>query len=266
VSGNVAVLEVSSAADVLLYNLEITAQFSEASSIAIHCQDTGSPSSLRLEQVEIRDLGTAILSRSCDVSMYDSLIEDNEGLAIDMQDGDLAVHRSTLKNNTEGGISLTDGAVDIVNNEIYRNGFATAEGGSVVGGISLQGATAAQFGVEFNTIAFNVSANEFLASGIVCAAGAARAANNIIIEGTPPEGATSNLALGCTFGFNLSDDSISGDTNIQGDPLFVSPSNFSLQAGSPAIDAADPASTLDVDHSGQPRSGALDIGAHEYSP
>lgn len=63
----------------------------------------------------------------------------------------------------------------------------------------------------------------------------------------------------------------SGANNILGaDPKFVSAAggNFYLMAGSPAIDAADPAATESIDFLGtaRPQGAQRDVGAFEYKP
>jgi hypothetical protein len=62
--------------------------------------------------------------------------------------------------------------------------------------------------------------------------------------------------------------SVAGTGNIDLDPLFVSAAtgNYHISVGSPCIDAADPAATLDVDFDGdmRPIGSGRDIGADEY--
>jgi hypothetical protein len=66
------------------------------------------------------------------------------------------------------------------------------------------------------------------------------------------------------------DGSVDATNTIYADPLFVndtsSPYNFDLQAGSPAIDAAAPVTSVTTDYAGTPRpqGSAPDIGAYEF--
>jgi len=71
---------------------------------------------------------------------------------------------------------------------------------------------------------------------------------------------------------NINDDGLDDDKglvaigengNIEGDPMFVGPDDFHLTAGSPAIDASDPATATDADIEGTPAVGVRDVGAYE---
>ena len=55
--------------------------------------------------------------------------------------------------------------------------------------------------------------------------------------------------------------------DVYGDPLFVSPGNYHLAAGSPAIDAGvDAWVTTDYDGHARPMGRGFDIGADEVVP
>ena len=61
----------------------------------------------------------------------------------------------------------------------------------------------------------------------------------------------------------------SGAGNIDTDPLFASPTDFHPLAGSPLVDAGDPAAsndTLDLDGNPRVAGGRRDIGAYEFQP
>jgi len=72
---------------------------------------------------------------------------------------------------------------------------------------------------------------------------------------------------------NINDDGLDDDKglvaigengNIEGDPMFVGPDDFHLTAGSPAIDASDPATATDADIEGTAAVGVRDVGAYEF--
>jgi hypothetical protein len=69
---------------------------------------------------------------------------------------------------------------------------------------------------------------------------------------------------------DIGPDGSAGSGNINADPVFVSTteSDYHLTSGSPCIDVADPAATLDVDFDGdtRPQGSGRDIGADEYKP
>lgn len=83
---------------------------------------------------------------------------------------------------------------------------------------------------------------------------------------------------GCTWSYSdigdgVGNEAVPGTGNINANPMLISAevNKWHIQAGSPAINTADPASTLAVDIDGDPRpqpgSGSRqDMGADEYQP
>jgi hypothetical protein len=119
-----------------------------------------------------------------------------------------------------------------------------------------------------------VADNTFVRGSVYCGLGEALLKSKFFesniffgteIHGTMP---------GCHYDFNLlsADQALGGTGNIIGDPLFVNAAgnDFHLRAGSPAIDAADPAprtpNTHDHDGNSRSQGGRSDIGAFEYYP
>ena len=61
------------------------------------------------------------------------------------------------------------------------------------------------------------------------------------------------------------DDSLAGQGEMVGNPLFKSVSDFHLQSGSPAIDAGvDLGYAFDIENKPVPHGAAPDMGAYEY--
>ena len=118
------------------------------------------------------------------------------------------------------------------------------------------------------TIADNITAVAN-GKGMTCGGIVASTVANSIITGNMPSASTF-----CPLTYTLTDATVQGTGNKVGAPLF-DPSGtaatdarfYRIQAGSAAIDAADPAATIarDIDGDARP-AGLADMGADEYHP
>jgi hypothetical protein len=192
-------------------------------------------------------------------------VTGNTGGGISASGGTLTISQSTISGNTASGISVSGGQFDITNTIIAGNGGpATA-----VGGVHFDQINSGTRRFEFNTVTNN-NGMDGAAVGVVCTlvGQPVTFANNIVYANQ--EGGTRTQVGGANCNWSYSDIgpvAVAGTGNINMDPLFANPaqSNYHLQAGSPAIDKADPASTMDVDIDGdvRPQGSGRDIGADE---
>ena len=97
--------------------------------------------------------------------------------------------------------------------------------------------------------------------------------NNIFLNETTGAPANTLTGTSCTHNYVMvkPQTTLAGSNNIlNSDPRFANTvaNDFHLLAGSPAIDAADPAATEPVDYEGttRPQGARRDIGAFEYKP
>ncbi len=146
-------------------------------------------------------------------------------------------------NNRAGGVSagiLLGGARNTAyNNVIFRNGT----------GIQIAYTSPANNGVYNNTIYGNTEQGIFVQQG-----NGAIVRNNIVYKNASD---IQNTGSSTTL-----------SNNFTADPRFVNaPSDFSLQQGSPAIDAGASISVVGTDVRGmsRPQGSAMDIGAYEYA-
>jgi len=191
--------------------------------------------------------------------------------------GDLNVSASAIKVNAAiapGGGIATSGTLACVNTSISTNSSATAGGG-----IATSGTTT----LNNVTLVFNTSAGQ--AGGIAESGGTTKLGNTILAANTAPSGAECTGAL-VSAGYNLLGDlagcTLAGDAtgNVVGqDPRLAPPAanggptpNHALLAGSPAINAGNPAppgsaddacATTDQRGVARPQGGRCDIGAYE---
>jgi hypothetical protein len=212
---------------------------------------------------------SAIDSSSCRLTIASTKLQNNSpgdtnSSAIHATGGAIVMYQSSLLQNRGGELDIGGGAnFQIVGNAFLNNG----DSNGFNAGVSILTAVNSTNRFDFNTIVANKSQ---AASGVQCIAGTFTAQNNIIWNnsgGGPLSGTCvhdySFIGPGVTYPINTD-----GGHNKATDPKLISEANDPhLQAGSPAIKAANPAADLtgiaakDID--GDPRLAPADCGADQ---
>lgn len=233
--------------------------------------NTGNVASVRCEVTLERVTATggtllSVFAMDTSLRVFDSALLDNDGTGISLVGGDLVVEGSTIARNAGGGLSVTEASFAIVNSWIVDNGGPTGSTGGVrLSMIPVEGART----LEFTTIAGNDTDN-LVAAGIGC--DATVAGPPVVFRNNVVWGNQSNVAVtgACGFAYSLVEDGVPGEFILTADPQFVDSAggDYHLQAGSPAVDAADPAATLaiDIDGDARPQGERRDLGADEVVP
>lgn len=190
------------------------------------------------------------------------------GGAIRAGDGNPRILNNVIMRNTGisygGGIVLNFCGGIIKNNVIHRNYGGSSYGG---GGIWIYNAGPYPKIIENNTIVNNRS--DAWGGGIECG-NASAIGNNIIWGNIAPTGSQIHDGSTSAISFNDIQGGWAGTGNIDLDPQFYG-RNFYLAAGSPGIDAGDPASVYNdpedpgnPDYALWPAQGSLrnDLGAY----
>jgi hypothetical protein len=158
------------------------------------------------------------------------------------------------------GISLGDAATVEITNGVFEN---QGPRGSIQIANTGTGVT--------GTVSFSTFHNTLLACPT--AGVAVRFSNNIFLNEST--GAPTNTVTGseCSHAYDLVKPqaaSLGANNLLNMDPRFVNAAggDFHLMMGSPAIDAADPAATVNIDYDGttRPQGAGRDLGAFEYKP
>lgn len=227
--------------------------------------------------------GGGILLENNSVAVLDAVdVEDNEttgyGGGIHAVGGTLTVRGSRFLANRAGmggGIRMEQGGL-LVENSLFVANQATPQGG---GGISLSATTGAPWEIRSCTFYGNLAT---LGAGYALRVYQGTASLwNSILWGL--ENQQVFLAVGGVANLDRCDvaQTTASGTNLNVDPLFVDPiaGDFTLQAGSPCIDAANGDQAPGTDRAGNPRwddpavtdtgsgtPGYADIGCYERQP
>jgi parallel beta helix pectate lyase-like protein len=190
------------------------------------------------------------------VTVFDSKIAGGQGTeaAVHINGGRLTMTRSQVGNNLGGGIDVFNGAsFDVSNCFIYGN--------QTNGGFLQVGAAPGMARFEFNTVADNSVAAGGAIAGANCAVALAFESSIFSNNGPAPQ-----FGAACTATYSLFTDAPPpGTGNLMGAAGFVA-GDYHLAAGSPAIDHADPGTSIKIDIDGdvRPKGAGYDIGADEH--
>lgn len=190
--------------------------------------------------------------------------------------GQLTVERSTINDNTLGGIAVLSSAFDIKHNVIFRNGHANDSSWGGVQIFNPPGYDPQIF--DLNTITLNVANSGALAAGVDCAVltDTVDAYGNIIYRQVHNTEVNANR---CYFhysniGMMNREEIFPGMGNINEDPLFVEmDTNFRLTENSPGqnsvnitLESCPVDDCFDRDGIARPQDTGYDMGAFEYVP
>ena len=217
---------------------------------------------------------------------FNQIYSNNASGATTLGGGIYVVGSATIEGNqiyqntaSNGGAIAGIGeptSLNIYSNVIYQNNATNNLGGGAI--VFDFNETTNTVNIWHNTFASNSApASATGGGGMVLFLGTYSIRNNIVANNTAAGGSTGIFINGATLtgAYNNLFNNTSNDggiltNSIVGDPLFVNAGagDYHLQAASPNINAADPASTIvrDFDQEPRPFNGGFDVGADEYYP
>jgi len=195
------------------------------------------------------------------VTLRQVTLDSNGQYGLDAMNCVVDLERSLVTRNQGGGVALFACDFTLANNFIVNNGLATATFGGV--NILRDPPSGAGAGLlAFNTIARNSEPAVKCSDQVTTLT----FADDIVFG----NGTTQVVNSGAKCMWKYSDIApmpVGGTGNIGTDPMFVNPEadDYHLAAGSPCVNTADPAATVDIDFDGDPRpaQGRADMGADE---
>jgi hypothetical protein len=183
--------------------------------------------------------GVRIAGTGTKVGLLSVIIEDNAGVGVKLDGGDLRINRSVIRRNAKGGAVLTAGAYDIVNSVFDDNGPGSV-GAAGFGGVYVGVATGK---LRYTTVVTNRD------KGVVCERTATQ------LAGLLAHGNLTGEVLNCT----------PASSKVGEDPRFDPARPYHITRQSPCFGAGGsdaPADDLDGDP--RPLDGAVDCGADEF--
>lgn len=251
-----------------IYDLAITGAQNSSVGIAL----AGGVPALSLTRVTVSNNAGGGITSAGSLVIVQSTIANNGsgGTGIFVTGGSLSLAQSLVSGNRGGGVQIAAPSAKfaIVSNKFVSNGAGDPMG-TVLGAVSIGANFASSNLLEFNTFYKNLS-TDGIGAAIRCDPATFTARANIMFNNGTATSLDQTSGT-CTHTYSITKPGTvpTGMSNQGSDPLFVDPAggNFHLQAGSPAIGAANPLAPLSGlsarDFDDHPRVTPVNLGAYQ---